>query len=156
IIGCIDGSHIKIVDPKNNRNSYVNRKNFHSVLLQGVIWHTNLMVGFKDNGRLTLRQKNFNVILSKIRVKIENAFALLKGRFRRLKFLETIRLELAALLIISACILHNVCILNGDLLQDLIDEERRQENANNPHNFEYMDEEHIANDAIRKRNNMYL
>ncbi|KAJ8955932.1 hypothetical protein NQ314_006781 [Rhamnusium bicolor] len=180
IIGCIDGSHIKIVAPKNNRNSYVNRKNFHSVLLQGVCdhkmlftdvytgevgslhdytlyrrselylaiqtqqirffdgthlvgdlaykLHTNLMVGFKDNGHLTLRQKNFNVILSKIRVKIENAFALLKGRFRRLKFLETIRLELAALLIISACILH-VSILNGDLLQDLIDvdEERRQE-----------------------------
>ncbi|KAJ8930622.1 hypothetical protein NQ314_016537 [Rhamnusium bicolor] len=45
--------------------------------------HTNLMVGFKDNGHLTLRQKNFNVILSKIRVKIENAFALLKGKFRR-------------------------------------------------------------------------
>ncbi|KAJ8949671.1 hypothetical protein NQ314_008132 [Rhamnusium bicolor] len=109
IIGCIDGSHIKIVAPKNNRNSYVNRKNFHSVLLQGVCdhkmlftdvytgevgslhdytlyrrselylaiqtqqirffdgthlvgdlaykLHRNLMVGFKDNGHLTLRQK---------------------------------------------------------------------------------------------------
>ncbi|KAJ8949672.1 hypothetical protein NQ314_008133 [Rhamnusium bicolor] len=49
-----------------------------------------------------------------------------------------------------------MCILNGDLLQDLIDvdEERRQENANNPYNFEDMDEEHIENDAIRKRNNI--
>jgi hypothetical protein len=44
-----------------------------------------LMVGFKNHGNLTLRQKNFNVILSKSRVTIERAYALLKGRFRRLK-----------------------------------------------------------------------
>ncbi|CAH2011892.1 unnamed protein product [Acanthoscelides obtectus] len=34
--GCIDGSHIKILPPKNYPNSYCNRKSFHSVLLQGV------------------------------------------------------------------------------------------------------------------------
>lgn len=36
IIGCIDGSHIPIPAPKEYPNSYVNRKKFHSVLLQGV------------------------------------------------------------------------------------------------------------------------
>lgn len=208
IIGSIDGSHIKIVAPRNNSNSYVNRKGFHSLLLQAVCdhrmlftdvyagevgslhdytlykrselysaiqtqqvrfyddahlvgdlaykLHTNLMVGFKNNGHLTLRQKNFNLILNKIRVKIENSFAYLKGRFRRLKFLEITRLDLASLLIISACILHNVCILNGDLIQDIIDtdEERRQENENNPHNFEDVDEAQFENDAILKRYNI--
>lgn len=72
---------------------------------------SNLMVGFKDHGHLTVRQKNFNVILNKVRVKIENAFALLKGRFRRLKLLETVRLDLTVLLIMSTCILHNIPML---------------------------------------------
>ncbi|KAK9685405.1 DDE superfamily endonuclease [Popillia japonica] len=36
VIGCIDGSHIKILPPQEYPNSYCNRKNFHSVLLQGV------------------------------------------------------------------------------------------------------------------------
>ena len=31
IIGCIDGSHIKIAPPKRDESSYFNRKNFHSV-----------------------------------------------------------------------------------------------------------------------------
>lgn len=32
----------------------------------------NLLVGFKDNGHLTQRQKNFNFVLSKVRVRVEN------------------------------------------------------------------------------------
>lgn len=35
--------------------------------------------------------------------------------------METIRLDLICLLIISACILHNICILNGDKTIDLLD-----------------------------------
>ncbi|XP_064651986.1 putative nuclease HARBI1 [Lineus longissimus] len=35
-IGAIDGCHIKIKAPTKNPNSYVNRKKFHSVVLQGV------------------------------------------------------------------------------------------------------------------------
>lgn len=36
VSGCIDGSHIKILPPKEHPNSYCNRKSYHSVLLQGV------------------------------------------------------------------------------------------------------------------------
>jgi hypothetical protein len=36
IIGSIDGSHIPILAPKRYPNSYVNRKHYYSVLLQGV------------------------------------------------------------------------------------------------------------------------
>lgn len=185
VIGCIDGTHVKILPPKDHPNSYCNRKNFHSILLQGVCdnrklfthvytgepgsIHDNrlfeksdlyediengeitfpnnshilgdlayklteyLIVGFKNNGFLTDRQRNFNIKLSQIRVTIENAFALLKGRFRRLKFIETVRLDLISLLIISSCILHNLCILNGDETDDIMNiqqelEEERQQN----------------------------
>lgn len=208
IIGCIDGSHIKISAPKKNHNSYINRKNFHSVLLQGVCDHrrlfidvyageagsihdytmykrsplyqsiqrgeiifyednhligdlaykldTNLLVGFKNNGHLTDAQKNFNYVLNKARVTIENAFALLKGRFRRLKLLETVRMDFISLLIVSGCILHNVCILRGDLLEDIInlEEEVQEEIGGNPHNFRDIDVDMENQNARIKRNNI--
>lgn len=48
-----------------------------------------------------------------------------------------------ALLIILACILHNVCTMEDDLLDDLINmyNETREENNNNPHNHLDVDEE---------------
>jgi hypothetical protein len=37
-IGCIDSTHIPIKAPRQQENAYVNRKGFHSVVLQG-IWN---------------------------------------------------------------------------------------------------------------------
>ena len=36
VVGAIDGSHIPIIAPKNDPNDYYNRKQFHSIVLQGV------------------------------------------------------------------------------------------------------------------------
>lgn len=160
--------------PKDHSNSYINRKGFPSVVLQGVCDNkklftdvfcglpgsvhdatvfkksdlyerirsgevqfpenshllgdlayplsTTLITGYKENRILTLRQRNFNIKLSEVRVLIENAFGLLKGRFRRLKFMETVRLDLICLLIVTACILHNICILKCDILHDYDEE----------------------------------
>lgn len=168
ILGVIDGCHIRIEKPTEYPNSYINRKGFPSVLLQGICdsrrlfldvyageagsihdarlykksdiyekirnnlitfpenshligdlaypLSRTLLVGFRDNGNLTGTQRNFNHKLNQVRVVIENTFALLKTRFRRLKMLETKRLDLIALLIESACILHNICILSNDML----------------------------------------
>jgi hypothetical protein len=44
----------------------------------------NILVGFKVYENLTNRQRNFYYYLSSARGVFENAFALLKGRFRRL------------------------------------------------------------------------
>ncbi|KAJ8927459.1 hypothetical protein NQ314_020078 [Rhamnusium bicolor] len=185
IIGAIDGSHIKIVAPKQYPNSYINRKGYHSMVLQSICDHQKLftdvyvgeagsvhdytvffksdmskrpledfpndthligdlvyrltktlLVGFKDNGYLTDRQKNFNKTLSKARVIIENAFALLKGRFRRLKYMETIILENTVTIILTASILHNICILNDDEFHDIgnLNEEILGERLRNPRN----------------------
>jgi len=203
IIGAIDGSHIRIVKPKKNPNSYCNRKNYHSILLQGVCDSNKLfldvytgepgsihdmrlfrksdlyeriknslidfpedshivgdlayklspylLVGFKNVGILTERQKNFNKKLSQCRVKIENTFAYLKGRFRRLKYLETVRLDLICLLIVCACIMHNICILKRDLPEEFIDEiELRAAREENEFPVN-VNEEQEHNEALLKR-----
>ncbi|KZS06578.1 F57G4.9-like protein [Daphnia magna] len=36
VLGCIDGSHIRIVRPKNHEKAYVNRKNYHSLDVQAI------------------------------------------------------------------------------------------------------------------------
>ena len=36
VVGAIDRSHIPIIAPQNYSNDYYNRKQFHSVVLQGV------------------------------------------------------------------------------------------------------------------------
>ncbi|XP_032799245.2 putative nuclease HARBI1 [Daphnia magna] len=36
VIGCIDGTHVRIVRPVNFKKAYVNRKNYHSINVQGI------------------------------------------------------------------------------------------------------------------------
>lgn len=117
---------------------------------------SNLMVGFKDNGHLTEHEKLFNKLLNKKRVLIENAFALLKGRYRRIKFLETVRIDLIVLLVMTSCILHNICLFNGDLPSDVMnmEQELQEEAANRPNNVQDIEEEQDAHEAIAQRNNI--
>jgi hypothetical protein len=39
VIGCIDGTHVRIVAPGADENAYVNRKGFHSINVQAVCDH---------------------------------------------------------------------------------------------------------------------
>lgn len=112
---------------------------------------TYLLVAFKNVDRLSNREKSFNNKLSQCRVVIENAFGLLKGRFRRLKYLETIRLDLISLLIVSACILHNICILNEDLPEELIDEIEWRDIRTQDNFIVNINEEQENNAAMLKR-----
>ncbi|XP_066603331.1 putative nuclease HARBI1 [Prorops nasuta] len=69
---------------------------------------------FKDNGHLSRTQRNFNYHLSTARIKIEHAFGLLKTKFRRLLNFNNLRLNIINKCIVSACILHNICILKKE------------------------------------------
>ena len=170
VIGAIDGTHIKIRAPKEHPETYVNRKGYHSVILQAVcredlrfthvvagyvgschdarvlkksdLWEngpqqcgeahllgdaayplrTWLITPYRDNGHLTRRQRHFNTMLSITRVTVERAFGLYKGRFRRLQYVDTHKIETAVDLIIVCCILHNICILNDDQMVDFFEE----------------------------------
>ena len=74
-----------------------------------------LLTPFKQHQNLTDRMRTYNRIHSSMRITVEIAIGMLKGRFRRLKYLETVNIENVCGVILSACILHNICILNEDV-----------------------------------------
>lgn len=181
VLGAIDGCHIPIKAPQLNSCAYINRKSFHSVLLQAVCTADmrftdcyagevgsvhdacvfkrsdlhgrmmtdssmfpanshiigdaayplmgNLLVPYKDTGSMTAIKRHYNVAHASARCVIERAFAQLKGRFRRLKYLDMQRIDLVPKVIIACCIVHNVCIENGDACYDVAVSESDVDNA---------------------------
>lgn len=77
---------------------------------------SSLITPYKDNGHLSNQQKHFNYIHSKGRSVIERAFALLKNRFRILKYMDVQNIDWGVKYIIVCCVLHNACILKNDIL----------------------------------------
>lgn len=69
-----------------------------------------------DRGNLQAYQRNFNVIHARTRQVVERSFALLFGRFRRLRDLDMNRVDLIAPTVLAACVLHNVCLMLPDEL----------------------------------------
>ncbi len=64
-------------------------------------------------------------------MKIEHTFGLLKGRFRKLKVIMDIdKVEDIPLIVTSACVLHNFCLLNEDNMNMFLDSEIEQEVSN--------------------------
>ncbi|KAK9746069.1 7tm Odorant receptor [Popillia japonica] len=103
---------------------------------------------FIERGRLTPEQIRFNAIHAKTRQVIERAFALLFGRFRRLRYVDMNRVDLIPSTIIAACTLHNVCLVRPDaLLAEYVEEGLAV--GNNPDN---VDNEHGLQDGNARRN----
>lgn len=76
-----------------------------------------------NRGQLTLAQVYFNTVHAKTRQVIERTFALLFGRFRRLKFVDMNRNDLVPATVLAACVLHNICLNHVDnLVNDYIHE----------------------------------
>lgn len=68
------------------------------------------------------KQRKYNKKkLSQTRVKIENAFGLLKGRFRQLHRLDFHNVLKVSQFILAYCALHNICINYNDLCEDVIE-----------------------------------
>lgn len=69
-----------------------------------------LLTPYKDYGNLTRSQRIYNKKLCGTRVLIENAFGLLKLRFRQLMELQFHDVKKMSKFIMCCCILHNLCI----------------------------------------------
>lgn len=99
----------------------------------------NVMTPFRDTGYLTNAQSRYNIKLSSIRSVIERTFGLLKGKFRRLKYMDITDFNLGKKMIAAACVLHNFIQDNIDYndIDDGVEEiERAQNNAENVENKE--------------------
>ena len=76
-----------------------------------------LIVPYKDIGRgLTHQQTYFNLKHSQTRIKVEQAFGLLKGRWRCLLHTLEVSCEIVSHIITTCCILHNICEERCDFL----------------------------------------
>lgn len=75
----------------------------------------NLMTPFRDNGHLPAVHIRYNIRLSSIRSIIEQAFGLLKVKFRRLKYLDISDANFGNTIIACTCMLHNFIIDNGEI-----------------------------------------
>ncbi|XP_061195126.1 putative nuclease HARBI1 [Saccostrea echinata] len=82
-----------------------------------------LLTPFRDNGHLTEAQNHFNYVHSSIRSNVERAFGILKGRFKRLKHIDQKNVSDIVRTILTACVLHNICILNHDEFEELVNED---------------------------------
>lgn len=74
-----------------------------------------IMTPYRDNGHLNQRDRNYNFIHSNTRIVIENTFALLKGRWRILDFVNVNSIEKTVKIITACCILHNFCYIKHDV-----------------------------------------
>ncbi|CAL1688730.1 unnamed protein product [Lasius platythorax] len=111
------------------------------------------LTSYRDNGHLTQIENNFNYILSQTRQTIERAFALLKGRFRRLKYLDMSRVDLIPATILACCVLHNICLSDiNDEVEDYIVEGNRENEQNRENNEECEEIGNCDNEGIIKRN----
>lgn len=82
-----------------------------------------LITPFRNTGHLTPRQHRFNRRLSSARQIVERCYGHLKGRFRRLREITVRKPPHIIAIIISGCILHNLCVLSHDDVEDFIDED---------------------------------
>ena len=82
-----------------------------------------LLTPFRDNGHLSRQEVNYNNKHAKTRQTIERAFGLLKGRWRRLKFIEMEKINECPAIVAAACVLHNFCLLaDEENIDEFLDE----------------------------------
>ncbi len=73
-----------------------------------------LMKPFSDTGRLTPQQQTYNYRLSSARYVVEMSFGRLKGRWRCLLKRNDCNLDLVKKMVLTCCVLHNICEEHGD------------------------------------------
>lgn len=94
---------------KSESNAFFPSTYYHLVGDSAFTLVEHLMVPYKDSGNLTVEQAQFNHKLSKARHIIENCFAWLKERFRKLKLVNA-DVERVPKIILACCVLHNIAL----------------------------------------------
>ncbi|XP_063906046.1 putative nuclease HARBI1 [Zophobas morio] len=77
-----------------------------------------MMTPYKRRPALNRIERQHNYHLSADRVVVEHIFARIKGRFRRVIFINTYSISKAIEITTAACVLHNFCYMNKDQWED--------------------------------------
>ncbi|KAJ8387282.1 hypothetical protein AAFF_G00159050 [Aldrovandia affinis] len=80
--------------------------------------YTFIVTPKRDNGALTVQDQQRNPNICRGRVVVEQAFGRVKCKWRRMRDLQNTRLDVVVMLIMSACILHNLCTGPADMCED--------------------------------------
>ncbi|XP_054743847.1 putative nuclease HARBI1 [Anastrepha obliqua] len=73
-----------------------------------------LITPYRDSNGFRDEQIFFNTIHSECLDDIKRSFGVLKGRFRRLHYIDCLRTAATTKFIAACCILHNICLRNED------------------------------------------
>lgn len=107
-----------------------------------------------NRGNIPEIQRRFNTSLASTRQVIERSFALLKGRFRRLKYLDMNRTDLIPATILASCVLHNVCLHNDTFLEEYIIEGMNNDNEDGVNSMNPIHRAVPENTGYQKRNEL--
>ena len=82
-----------------------------------------ILTPYKDTGCLTRQQQHYNFIHSSTWMVVERSLALLKNRFWKLKTSMLVpKIKDVPVVVVAACVLHNICLTNEDDIDDFLDE----------------------------------
>lgn len=103
-----------------------------------------LITPYRDNEQtFPFWKKKYNKVHSQQRVAIENAFGLLKQRFRRLYFVDAASIKQCVLIVMGACVLHNLCNEERDFFDEL-QHLPQQEDDDNEESTDIFVDRHVA------------
>lgn len=124
-IDCFTGTSGRMHDARIFRLSYVRDKvmqmgqDFHLLGDGAYPLSVNLLTPYRNCGNMPEEHRLFNIKFSSTRVKIENAFGLLKQRFRQLIRLDGWYILSMSRFILSCCVTHNICLELDDFLEEI-------------------------------------
>ncbi|XP_036340628.1 putative nuclease HARBI1 [Rhagoletis pomonella] len=119
-----------------------------------------MIVPFRDNGHLSSDERKFNYILSSTRVLIEQAFGVLRSKFRILNHIDVTSLKSTSEVVLACTILHNFIIKHcGDSsLADAFENTGVESNiiTESNHEIEVIEIINDYNEGVARRNELKM
>ncbi|XP_036345848.1 protein ALP1-like [Rhagoletis pomonella] len=117
-----------------------------------------LMVPYRDNGHLSTEEKRFNYYLSSTRVLIEQAFGVLRQKFRILNHSDVSSIKDASKIVMACTILHKFIIEHdGDLSSmDSLENNLEQNISDNAGAIEVIENINENREGIIRRNEIKM